>query len=141
MIIIEKDFLEVYPNVFLSSQYKHIYIYKLHFPSTPSLPFLSASFDRSGRCIAYELSRYYGTIGFLHVEEDFRGQGLGKVITSRLAHKYFSQGLPVAVVVFVDNEVSIGMHTKLGFKVDGELDCFTHFMGDPDEQEQILHFG
>ena len=74
------------------------------------------------------------------MEEDFRGRGLGKVVTSLLAHKYFSQGRPVSVLVFVHNELALGMHSKLGFKMDGELDVFTHYMGDPEDNEEILNF-
>ncbi|GFN94037.1 hypothetical protein PoB_002054300 [Plakobranchus ocellatus] len=58
--------------------------------------FLSVGlFDGINKCVGLELGEEFGTLGMLHVREDFRGRDLGKVITSQLAQKCFRDDLPV----------------------------------------------
>ncbi|KAK3802330.1 hypothetical protein RRG08_018431 [Elysia crispata] len=126
----------VYSNWDHSRKHCDLYIRQLlgRFPSV-------GLFDKSGRCVAHELGKHYGTIGFLHVHEEFRGRGLGKVVLSLLAHKYLSQGLTVTTLVFADHKHSLAMHTSMGFHIEGDLHLYTHYIGAPDENEGILNFG
>ncbi|GFO19678.1 glycine n-acyltransferase-like protein [Plakobranchus ocellatus] len=86
-------------------------------------------FDENNKCIGLELGKENGTLGMLHVREEFRGCGLGKVITSQLAQKYFRDDLPVTVLVPKDNEVSWRMHTSCGFRKMGDLDWMYYNTG------------
>ncbi|RUS80975.1 hypothetical protein EGW08_011250 [Elysia chlorotica] len=96
---------------------------------------------RSGMCVAHEMGTKNGTIGRLYVHEDYRRRGLGKLTTSLLANQYFSQGLDVAILVFATNTLSLDMHSRMGFKVDGDGDFYTHYIGNPEDHEDILNFG
>ena len=69
----------------------------------------------------------------LYVREAYRRRGLGKIITSQLAQKYFSDELPVTVFVSKDNESSRRMHTSCGFKEIGTVDWITYYTGDEEE--------
>ncbi|RUS71082.1 hypothetical protein EGW08_021160 [Elysia chlorotica] len=79
-------------------------------------------FDKDGECIGLEIGNEYGAIGMLHVREEYRGRGLGKIITSQLAQKYFCDGLNVIAFVIKDNKPSRRMHTSCGFKEVGFAD-------------------
>ena len=52
----------------------------------------------------------------LHVIEEARGQGLGSYITCQLVEKYHQEGQPATVTVGQNNEASLKLHEKLGFK-------------------------
>ena len=76
----------------------------------------------------------------LHVREECRGRGLGKVITSQLAQKYFCDGLPVIACVIKVNESSRRMHTSCGFREVGSVDWIVYHKGDLEELERKLAF-
>ncbi|GFR63547.1 hypothetical protein ElyMa_003607900 [Elysia marginata] len=88
---------------------------------------------RDGKCVGLEAGTEEGTLGMLHVRQDARGRGLGTVITSHLAHQYFSAGLPVMVVVGAGNESSLRMHTSCGFKEICRADWIFYNIGDTRE--------
>ncbi|KAK3793800.1 hypothetical protein RRG08_061934 [Elysia crispata] len=119
-----------------SRELAHLYIREniKRFPSV-------GLFEESSRCVAYEISTHFGTIGFLHVHNDFRRRGLGKVVTSIMTNQYFSQGMSTSVVVFAHNHLSLSMHARMGFKVDSAVDFYTHYIGNPEDNEDILNFG
>ncbi|RUS72251.1 hypothetical protein EGW08_019992 [Elysia chlorotica] len=97
-------------------------------------------FDKDGQCIGVEAGTDYGSIGMLHVQEAFRGRGLGKVITSQLAHKYFCDGLPVIALAGKDNESSLRMHTSCGFKEVGFADWLFYNVGDEREFDEKVGY-
>ncbi|GFN83552.1 glycine n-acyltransferase [Plakobranchus ocellatus] len=86
-------------------------------------------FDKNNECIRLEIGNEYGAMGMLHVREEFRGRGLGKVITSQLAQKYFCDDLPVVAMTIKSNEASLRMHTSIGFRVMGEVDWIFFYTG------------
>ncbi|GFN87290.1 glycine n-acyltransferase [Plakobranchus ocellatus] len=69
-----------------------------------------------------EIGNDYGAMGMLYVQEEYRGHGLGKVITSQLAQKYINDGLPAYAFMFKANEISIRMHAKCGFTEIADFD-------------------
>ncbi|KAK3793799.1 hypothetical protein RRG08_061933 [Elysia crispata] len=119
-----------------SRELAHLYIREnlKRFPSV-------GLFEKSGRCIAHEIVTHYGTIGCLHVDEEYRRRGLGKVVTSIMTNHYFRQGHAASCLILASNQLSLGMHTRMGFKVDGEADVYTHYIGNPEDNEDILNFG
>ena len=66
----------------------------------------------------------------LHVREAYRGRGLGKIITSQLAQKYFCDDHSVIALVIKDNLPSRRMHTSCGFKEVGFVDWMIYHDGD-----------
>ncbi|GFR60326.1 glycine N-acyltransferase [Elysia marginata] len=97
-------------------------------------------FDKDDQCVGLEIGTEYGTVGMLHVREEYRGRGLGKVITSQLAQKFFCVGLPVMAIVSKDNESSQPMHTSCGFKEICDVDWVLFYHGDLMElMESVRH--
>ncbi|GFO04915.1 glycine n-acyltransferase, partial [Plakobranchus ocellatus] len=90
-------------------------------------------FDKNNECIGLEIGNEYGAMGMLHVREEFRGRGLGKIITSQLAQKYFCDNLPVIAVTIKSNEAALRMHTSMGFRVMGEVDWVLYYTGNLQE--------
>jgi len=80
-----------------------------NFPSVVAL-------DKAGNYLGYEVGYEFGAVGMLYVVPGARGQGLGSYITCQLAEKYFQLGLPVVVTVPTNNQASIRLHEKVGFK-------------------------
>ncbi|XP_012935171.1 uncharacterized protein LOC101854005 [Aplysia californica] len=87
-------------------------------------------FDRDGGCLGYEVGTEYGTMGMLYVKPEARGQGLGSVITTHLAHSYFLDGLPAVVNILAKNLGSVQLHERLGFKPMCGLDLILHVPAD-----------
>jgi len=82
---------------------------------TQSFPSVVA-LDNAGRYLGFEVGYDFGFIGMLHVIEEARGQGLGSYITCQLVEKYHQEGQPATVTVGQNNEASLKLHEKLGFK-------------------------
>ncbi|KAK3772392.1 hypothetical protein RRG08_031416 [Elysia crispata] len=87
-------------------------------------------FDKDGEIIGLEIGNEYGAIGMLHVREAYRGRGLGKIITSQLAQKYFCDDHSVIALVIKNNLPSRRMHTSCGFKEVGSVDWIIYHDGD-----------
>lgn len=68
------------------------------------------------RCVSFEMGTEYGCLGMLHTREDYRGQGLAKVVVSHLAQDYFQGKLPAVACVEPANKPSLNLHLSLGFK-------------------------
>ncbi|ESP05645.1 hypothetical protein LOTGIDRAFT_152510 [Lottia gigantea] len=75
-----------------------------------------ALYNQGQQLVGYMLESNYGTIGFLHVFEEFRGQGYSKVIVSSLAKKLLENGRQVHVYIYSNNTVSRNLHKGLGFQ-------------------------
>uniref|UniRef100_A0A0B6ZQH6 Glycine N-acyltransferase-like protein n=2 Tax=Arion vulgaris TaxID=1028688 RepID=A0A0B6ZQH6_9EUPU len=83
-------------------------------------------FSRDGTCLGAEMGTEWGFIGMLYVTSSARGRGLGKLLTCRLAEKYFEEDLPAVVVTSVDNTESICLHESLGFQQECQLNLMYH---------------
>ena len=65
-------------------------------------------------------------MGMLYVSESARGRGIGSLITCKLAEHRFQDGHSAAVTVGVENEPSVKLHERLGFKTVGEVSWVIH---------------
>ena len=88
---------------------------------------------RDGECIGVEIGYEFGAIGMLHVRESHRGRGLGKIITSQLAQKYFCDGLPVIALACATHETARHLHTSIGFKEIGIAEWVFYYQGEVEE--------
>ncbi len=61
------------------------------------------------------MSYHYGALGMLHVMEENRGKGYGKVIMSHLADKRLLNDREALVIIEESNAVSLKLHEDLGF--------------------------
>uniref|UniRef100_A0A0B6ZQS6 Glycine N-acyltransferase-like protein n=1 Tax=Arion vulgaris TaxID=1028688 RepID=A0A0B6ZQS6_9EUPU len=99
-------------------------------PKTIPLTLLTANSGdikyRDGTCLGAEMGTEWGFIGMLYVTSSARGRGLGKLLTCRLAEKYFEEDLPAVVVTSVDNTESICLHESLGFQQECQLNLMYH---------------
>ena len=68
--------------------------------------------------VAFEFQAYGGDMSRLIVTEHHRGQGLAKYLVTELARCLLSNGQPAFCYVGKDNEVSMHLHLKCGFKID-----------------------
>lgn len=82
-----------------------------------------AVFDSEDKVIAFMIRQYYGSMGMLYVEPNYRKQGLGTLVITELAKKLLASGENAFVHVEKMNKVSLQFHRKCGFKsiVNGEV--------------------
>ncbi|BFZ24826.1 hypothetical protein BsWGS_27865 [Bradybaena similaris] len=92
-------------------------------------------FSRDGACLGAELGTEWGFMGMLFVSPSARGCGLAKLLTCRLAEKYFEEDLPAVVVTSVDNMESICLHESLGFRQQCGLTLMYHSPGGSHNEE------
>ena len=73
--------------------------------------------------IAFEIVQLNGSMGMLHVKEEYRRKGLAKFIILTLSKKLHGMGLPVFCYIETLNGVSIELHEKCGFEIvpDGSV--------------------
>ncbi|XP_046345617.2 glycine N-acyltransferase-like protein 3 [Haliotis rufescens] len=74
-------------------------------------------YDEEGVLLGYALTYTYGYLGMLHVLEEHRGKGYGKVIMSQLALKHLKKKKEVYVIIECDNAPSLRLHGNMGFEV------------------------
>jgi ribosomal protein S18 acetylase RimI-like enzyme len=77
-------------------------------------------YDQDGRIMAYEMYKVYGALGFLYVKPAYRRRGYGLLVTSLLLKHSLDTGKPMYVHVDIENDVSLQLHTKLGFQIVGK---------------------
>ncbi len=99
------------------------------FKTSNQIPFLVVEFE--GSVIGYgtygafrKASGYKITVEHsLHVDELFRGQGIGKAILSELIQRAKKQEVQnMIAAIDADNLPSIKLHEKFGFKIVGNLE-------------------
>ncbi|XP_071099456.1 glycine N-acyltransferase-like protein 3 [Haliotis cracherodii] len=74
-------------------------------------------YNQEGELLGYALTYHYGCLGVLHVLEEHRGKGYGKVVMSHLALKHLQKKKEVFVMIQRVNTQSIKMHEGIGFEV------------------------
>lgn len=77
----------------------------------------SVRHTQDGHLVAFELQTTYGALGFLHVDPEYRGQGLAKCVTAKLASELQEEGEPVYGTIQGENSLSIKLHMGFGFEV------------------------
>ncbi|ESP05647.1 hypothetical protein LOTGIDRAFT_152512 [Lottia gigantea] len=80
-----------------------------------------ALYNQGQQLVGYMLEYNNEEIGFLHLFEEFRGQGYSKVIVSSLAKKLLENGRKVYVCIYSNNTVSRNLHKSLGFHEHPEI--------------------
>ncbi|HDQ99006.1 MAG TPA: GNAT family N-acetyltransferase [candidate division WOR-3 bacterium] len=81
---------------------------------------LSAGIRHDGRLAAWALTHADGSMGFLHVLDEFRGQGMARSIGAWLARRQLRQGVGAFVYIETRNRASIALTESLGFERVGE---------------------
>lgn len=87
-----------------------------------SLP--SVGIRKKGRLVAWALTHDDGSMGFLHVREEYRGQGMARALTVMLCRKLLELGLIPFNYVVQSNRASIQLTESMGFRRVGEYCWF-----------------
>lgn len=65
----------------------------------------------------YEKHELFGYLGFMFVDEEFRGKGISNLLLNDLKKWVLSQGITeVRLQVYADNESAVRAYEKAGFK-------------------------
>ncbi|QLC65524.1 GNAT family N-acetyltransferase [Flavobacterium sp. LPB0248] len=65
----------------------------------------------------YQKHDFFGYLGFMFVDPEFRGKGLNNLLIDRLKKWVLSQGITeVRLEVYHDNEAAVNAYKKAGFK-------------------------
>ncbi|MFO7675738.1 MAG: GNAT family N-acetyltransferase [bacterium] len=83
-----------------------------------------AAIRREGRLVAWALTHADGALGFLHVLDEFRGQGMARSIGIRLARCQLRLGIRPFVYIERTNRPSLSLTQSLGFEPFGEYVWF-----------------
>lgn len=78
----------------------------------------------SGRLAGWGLTHDDGSMGFLHVLEEWRGRGFARAITAVLAGRLLDLGIRPHLYIMQDNEASISLTESCGFR---RLGAYTWF--------------
>ncbi len=84
----------------------------------------SSCIRRDGRPVAWALIHDDGSMGMLHVLEQFRGQGLARAITAHLARQVGKLGIQPFVYIVRTNRASISLTETMGFEKQAEYIWF-----------------
>lgn len=84
----------------------------------------SAAVRRRGRPVAWALTHSDGSMGFLHVLDEYRGQGMARSIGTWLARRQLERGIGAFVYIARDNRASISLTGSLGFEPVGDYVWF-----------------
>lgn len=79
---------------------------------------------RKGRLVAWGLLHDDGSMGFLHVIEEYRGQGLARAVTTALARRVLRLGQTPFLYIVKTNTPSIRLTESMGFTRGGEFGWF-----------------
>ncbi|MBN2280732.1 MAG: GNAT family N-acetyltransferase [Candidatus Marinimicrobia bacterium] len=79
---------------------------------------VSAGVQKMGQLAAWGLTHDDGAIGFLHVLEYYRKQGLGETVLLSLIQQKRRKNMPVFCNIVPENKVSVNLVTKTGFRFD-----------------------
>jgi len=65
----------------------------------------------------YQKHEFFGYLGFMFIDPEFRGKGLNNLLIDRLKKWVLSQGITeVRLEVYHDNEAAVNAYKKAGFK-------------------------
>lgn len=79
---------------------------------------------RQGQPVAWGLTHDDGSMGFLHVLEAFRGQGMARTLTTVLARRLLSIGIQPSMHIITGNRASIRLTASMGFTRAGRFSWF-----------------
>uniref|UniRef100_A0A0L8GA32 Glycine N-acyltransferase-like protein n=2 Tax=Octopus bimaculoides TaxID=37653 RepID=A0A0L8GA32_OCTBM len=71
------------------------------------------------KVVAYGLGTDSGTIGYLHVNANYRGRGCTKAVISMLSAKFIEAGITPSVKIQPENILSISVHEQIGYQSSG----------------------
>ncbi|XP_070569341.1 uncharacterized protein [Ptychodera flava] len=72
--------------------------------------------QKNDELIAWSLQQFHGAIGNTFVKPEYRGQGLGSLVTTELAKKVLANGMAAYIECESGDDVSKNMHIGVGFK-------------------------
>lgn len=84
----------------------------------------SCGIRHRGRLVAWGLTHDDGSMGFLHVMKDYRGQGMARAITTALAGRLLRLGATPFLYIVKRNRPSIRLTEGMGFERVGEHGWF-----------------
>jgi predicted GNAT family acetyltransferase len=70
---------------------------------------------QKGRLVAWALTHTDGSMGILHVLDNYRGQGMARSITTALAERCLKAGLRPFLYIVEKNKASINLTKSMGF--------------------------
>jgi 8-oxo-dGTP diphosphatase len=79
---------------------------------------------RKGKPVAWGLTHDDGSMGFLHVVEACRGQGMARALTTALARRLLSVGVQPFMHIVTGNTASIRLTASMGFTRAGRFSWF-----------------
>jgi hypothetical protein len=79
---------------------------------------------RNGTLAAWALTHDDGSMGFLHVVEKYRGQGMARTLTTTLAEQMLRLEIQPFVYIITKNKASIRLTAGMGFSRAGWLSWF-----------------
>ncbi len=79
---------------------------------------------KAGRLVAWGLTHDDGSMGFLHVLEEYRGQDMARAITTALAGRLLRLGRTPFLYIVKKNQPSIRLTESMGFERVGEYGWF-----------------
>ncbi len=79
---------------------------------------------RKGEPVAWGLTHDDGSMGFLHVVEAYRGQGMARTLTTALARRLLNIGVQPFMYIVTGNSASIRLTASMGFTRAGRFSWF-----------------
>jgi GNAT superfamily N-acetyltransferase len=79
---------------------------------------------RKGKPVAWGLTHDDGSMGFLHVLEAYRGQGMARTLTTALARRLLRSGIQPFMYIVTGNAASIRLTASMGFTRTGRFSWF-----------------
>jgi 8-oxo-dGTP diphosphatase len=76
----------------------------------------SCAVRRGGRLVAWGLTHDDGSMGFLHVLDEWRGRGFARAVTAVLARRLLDRGIRPHLYIMQDNRASISLTESCGFR-------------------------
>ena len=85
----------------------------------------TAAVRRRGRPVAWALTHGDGSLGFLHVLEEYRGQGMARSIAAALCRRSVRAGIMPFLFIEKKNRPSLRLTESLGFERVGSYSWFS----------------
>jgi 8-oxo-dGTP diphosphatase len=79
---------------------------------------------RKGAPVAWGLTHDDGSMGFLHVVESFRRQGMARTLTTALAERLLQLGVQPFMHIVTNNKASLRLTASMGFSRAGRYSWF-----------------
>lgn len=80
--------------------------------------------SRRGELAAWALTHEDGSMGFLHVREEFRGLGMARTLTTAVATALLKLGIQPFMHIVKTNRASLSLTASMGFTRGGDYDWF-----------------